>query len=81
MYRCVNLGSHSKFLWTAAQPDLDFDFARFIGFLSTKLSALNMVLTQRSYGNILPLRKTDPFVWAKLILKKNFLKFVSTYVH
>ena len=81
MYRCVNWGSHLQFLWTAAQPDLDFDFARFIGFFSNKLSTLNMVLTQRSYGNILPLRKTDPFVWAKLMLKKNFLKFVSTRVH
>ena len=81
MYRYVNLGSHSQFLWTAAQPDLDFDFARFVGFLSTKLSALNMVLTQCGYGNILPLQKTDPFVWAKLILRKNFLKLVSTHVH
>ena len=53
----------------AAQPDLDFDFARFIGF-SAKLSPLNMVPTQRT---ILRLRKTDAFVWAKLILKKNFL--------
>ena len=81
MYRCVNWGSHSQFLGTAAQPDLDFGFARFIGFLSTKLSTLNMVLTQRTYGNILPLRNTDAFVLAKLILKKNFLKFVSKRVH
>ena len=81
MYRCLNWGSHSQFLWTAAQPDLDFDFARLIGFLSTELSSLNMTLTQRTYASILPLRKTDPFVWEKLILKKNVLKFVSTHVH
>ena len=41
---------------------LDFDFARFIGFFSSKLAKLNMVLTQRNYGNILRLRKTDAFV-------------------
>ena len=44
----VNWGSNSQFLCTAAQPDLDFDFACFIAFLSTKLSTLNMVSTQRT---------------------------------
>lgn len=77
----VNWGSHSQSLWTAAQPNLHFDFARFISFFSGKLSPLNMVPTQRTYGNILRIRKTDAFVWAKLILKKNFLKFVFTDVH
>ena len=47
----MNWGSHSQFLWTAAQGDLDFDFVCFIGFFSTKLSTLNMVPTQRNYGN------------------------------
>ena len=77
----VNWGSQSQFFLTAGQPDLDLDFSRFIVFFSIKLSALNMVPTQRTYGNILRLRKTDAFVWGKLILKKNFLKFVFTDVH
>ena len=77
----VNWGSQSQFFWTAAQRDLDLDFSRFIVFFSTKLSALNMAPTQCTYGNILRLRKTDAFVWGKLILKKNFLKFVFTDVH
>ena len=34
-----------------------------------------MVPTQRAYGNILRVRKTDAFAWAKLILKKTFLNF------
>ena len=77
----VNWGLQSQFLWTAAQPDLDFDFACLINFFSTKLSALNMVPTQRIYGNILRPRKADAFVSAKWILRKNFLKFVFTDVH
>ena len=77
----VNWGSQSQFFLTAAQPDLDLDFSRFIVFFSTKLSALNVVPTQRAYDNILRLRKTDEFVWGKLALKKNFLKVVFIEVH
>ena len=70
----VNWGSQSQFLWTAAQPDLYFDFSRSIIFFSTKLSGLNMVPTQRTYGNILRIPKTNAFVWGRLILKEELFE-------
>ena len=48
----LKLGFHSQFFGTAAQPDLDFYFAYLIGFFSSNLSTLNIVLIQHFYDNI-----------------------------